>query len=460
MQNILVLGAGQSATFLIRRLLERAEGKDWFVSVGDRDLRLAEQVVDGHPRGSAIAFDINDAPLRGAEIDRTDVVVNLLPQAFQELVALTCLEHGRHMVSVSYQDKKLAVMSEDVRRQGLLFLAEVGLDPGIDLMSAMEIIHGVHERGGIVDSFESYGSGVPAPEVAETNPLRYAVTWNPRNVAMAGENGALYLEHGKIKIVPWHLTFDHSWMKEIPGVGTMEAYPNRDSLAYREKFAIPDTRTLIRGTLRYPGWCETWHQIVRLGLPNETIVIPELERRSFREILEMFLPDTISVSSVEWRLASHLGISKTGRILENFRWLGLLSDEPLGIPGRTAADALIHQLNTRLALPAGGSDMIILLHDIVARYPEEEGHRERIRSTLIELGEPGTTAMSRTVGLPAAVAVELLLGGELPLTGCHIPTHPAVYEPILRALEDEGLAFEESVEPAGTAEETAHVPAV
>ena len=230
----------------------------------------------------------------------------------------------------------------------------------------------------------------------------------------------------------------------------MEAYPNRDSLAYRDKFDLPRTETLIRGTLRYPGWSETWHQIVRLGLPNESIVIPDLENKSFREIVEMFLPETISGSSIEFRVANYLRISTTGRIMENLRWLGLFSEEPMGIEGRTAADAMIFLLNNRLKLPGGARDAIVLLHEILARYPEE-GRRERVRSTLVEYGEPGvTTAMAKTVGLPAAIAVRLLLTGQLPLTGCHVPTHPAIYEPILRELEAAGLVFEETVEEIGT----------
>ncbi len=446
MENVLVLGAGQSATFLIQRLLERAAERDGFVTVGDRDHELARRAVGGHPRGEAIAFDVTDVEMRGAQIERARVVVNLLPQHFQSVVAWDCLQHGRHLVSVSYKDRRMDELELDARRKGVLFLTEVGLDPGIDLMSSMAIISRVHQHGGVVEGFESYGSGVPAPEV-DANPLRYCITWNPRNVAMAGEQGAQYLHQGQIKIVPWHQLFHHSWPREVADFGPMEAYPNRDSLSYRDKFGIPDAKTLIRGTLRYPGWSETWHQIVRLGLPNENIAIPDLARHSLREIVEMFLPSSVAGDDVERRLANYLGISRTGRIMDNLRWLGLFAEEPCGIEGTTPADALVHLLNTRLALPADGRDAIILLHEVVARYPWEDDRRERVTSTLIHYGEPGgMTAMARTVGLPAAIAVELMLAGELPLTGCHIPIHPAIYEPILKRLEDEGLRFDETVE--------------
>ncbi len=453
MENVLVLGAGQSATYLIQRLLEWAAERDGFVTVGDRDRDLAARAVGGHPRGEAIGFDVNDVEMRGTQIEHAAVVVNLLPLHFQSVVAWDCLQHGRHLVSVSYKDRRMDELDRDARRKGVLFLTEVGLDPGIDLMSSMAIINQVHGRGGVVESFESYGSGVPAPEV-DSNPLRYCVTWNPRNVAMAGEQGAQYLARGQIKIVPWHQLFHHSWPREVEDFGVMEAYPNRDSLSYRDKFGIPDAQTLIRGTLRYPGWSETWHQIVRLGLPNENIVIPDLAKRSLREIVEMFLPSSVSGADVEWRVANYLGVSRTGRIMDNLRWLGLFSSEPSGIEGATPADALIYLLNTRLALPDDGRDVIILLHEVVGRYPREGDRRERATSLLVHYGEPGgTTAMARTVGLPAAIAVELLLAGELPLTGCHIPTHPAIYEPILSRLEAEGLRFRESVYPVDRVKE-------
>lgn len=458
MRNLLVLGAGQSATYLIDDLLARAEAEGWFVTVGDIDPTVARESLAGSPHGTAIAFDVNEAALRSAQIERAAVVVNLLPQHFQSVVARDCLEHRRHMISVSYKDRWMDEMAADAQSHGVLFLTEIGLDPGIDHMSAAAVIHRVHEAGGVVESFESYGSGVPAPEV-EANPLGYCITWNPRNVAMAGNEGAQYLEQGKIKIVPGHQLFLHSWPKEVPGFGLMEAYPNRDSLAYRDKLGIPETETMIRGTLRYPGWSETWHQIVRLGLPNENIAVPDLHRRSYREIVEMFLPATVSGSTLELRAANYLGISSTGRIMDNLRWLGLFSDAVPGIEGRTAADALIFLLKWKLKLPESGRDVVILLHEIVARYPEESGRRRRLTSTLIEYGRPvagggrpaaarPSTAMARTVGLPAAIATRLLLNGELPLTGCHIPTHPAIYRPILALLEADGIAFAETVEAA------------
>jgi len=443
MRNLLVLGAGQSTPYLIDYLLRQAEGHDWFVTVGDRDEELAAERVNDHPRGGTTFFEVNDLALRTALIEKADLVVNLLPAMFQPLIAADCVRHHAHMVSASYRDERVRDLDHDARRNDVLLLTEAGLDPGIDIMSAMEIIQRIRAQGGYVESFLSYGSGVPAPEV-EANPLRYCITWNPRNVVMSAERGAQYMVDGQIKIVPWHNVFNHSWPVEVDGVGAMEAYPNRDSLSYLKVFHLERCSTMIRGTLRYPGWSETWLQIVRLGLPNEHIRIPDLKTRSFAEIVEMFLPRAASGSRLEGRVANFLNISATGRIMENLRWLGLFSTEPTGIEGETAADAMIHLLRTKLALPNKGRDMVAIVHEITACYPEEGNRRERIVSTFKHFGEPGgTTAMAKTVGLPAGIAAKLILTGELPLTGSHIPTHERIYRPVLRELEAEGMHFED-----------------
>lgn len=454
MKRILVLGAGQSAGYLIEHLLAIAAREGWFVTVGDRDPELAARRVGDHPHGEAVGFDAGDTELTASQVAASDVVVNLLPQRFQTVLAWTCLRHDCHLVSVSYRDREMDEMDEDARRRGVLLLTEVGLDPGIDHMSAMAALERVRERGGVVDTFESYGAGLPAPEV-EANPLRYCVTWNPRNVVMAGESGAQYLQRGRLKLAPWHRVFEHTWTREVPGLGEMEAYPNRDSLAYRDIFGLHDATTLVRGTLRYPGWCELWRAVVSLGLPNETLVIPDLADRGFRELVEMFLPDDARGRSLESRVAECLGLEEDGDVMRSLAWLGLFSDEPCGPHVNTAAEALVRLLERRLALPADGRDMVLLLHLIEARYPDEGERRERIRSTLLDFGEPGGwTAMARTVGLPAALATSLLLRGELPLTGAHIPTHPAVYRPVLAGLAAAGLDLAETVEEIAANEVT------
>ena len=443
-KQILVLGAGQSAAFLVARLLEDSEREDWFVTVGDLDLEQARQRVGDHLRGDAVRFDVNDAESRSKLIDHADVVINMLPAAFQDLVAWDCVNHGRHLLSVSYRDQTMRDLDLDAKRKGIVLLFEMGLDPGIDHMSAMSLISTLRADGGRIVGFCSYGSGIPAPGQS-LNPLRYVITWDPRNVVMAGFEGAQYMENGNIKIVPFHQVFHHTWPVEVEGVGPLEAYANRDSMSYMQSFGLQDVHTMIRGTLRYPGWSETWSQIVRLGLPNETLRIPNLADRTYAEVIEMFLPLTASGTPLAQRVASFLSISPTGQIMQNIHWLGLLSDERIGCAGDTAAAMLIHVLSTRIPLTPDLQDMVVLVHELEVEYPQQDRSPERVRSTLVVKGElDGYSAMSTTVGLPVAIAARLLLGGELPLTGSLIPTDPSVYLPILEEIEASGLRFVET----------------
>jgi len=446
MKKILVLGAGQSAPYLIHYLLKNANDHDWFVTVGDRDIELARKAVQRHSRGDVISFDINDAEMRLTQIEKADIVVNFLPPVFQYLLSLGCISRGKHMITASYQDERMKDLDNDAHRKGILILNEMGLDPGIDHMSAMSMIQNVKKSGGIIKSFKSYGSGLPAPESA-TNPLKYAITWNPNNVVTAGEVGAQYLYKGQIKILPHHEVFQRTWAVYLDGVGKMEAYPNRDSLKYQTLFEIEDVHTMIRGTLRYPGWSETWLQIVRLGLYNQTMHIPHIWRYSYRELVEMFLPLHVSSSNLEHRLANFLNISPTGKIMENLSWLGLFSDEPIQCNGDTAADVMVDLLKKKLQLPENGRDMVALVHEIEAEFADKKKLSERITSTFVEYGDPnGFTAIAKTVGLPAALAVKLVLTGALPISGCHIPTHPAIYTQVLPELKKEGLIFKEKRE--------------
>jgi saccharopine dehydrogenase-like NADP-dependent oxidoreductase len=478
MREILVLGAGQSAPFLIRHLLDRAAEGDWRVTVGDRDRALAERRVAGHPRGRAIAFDAAAEPAVGADpLAAADLVVSLLPPPFHPAVARRCVAAGTSLVTASYTDPRLAALDAEAKARGVLLLNEMGLDPGIDHMSAMELLDRVRAEGGEVESFESYGSGVPAPD-SRGNPLGYAVTWNARNVVMAGSDGAQYLRGGRIRRRPWRRVFAETWTVEVDGVGTMEAYPNRDSLAYRGALGLGGAATLIRGTLRWPGFVETWRQVVRLGLPDEKLPVPGLPERTWAELVAMHLPenaatvsgDTVSGNSVSGdtlsgdtlsgdvagRAAAFLGLDPAGEVMGRLRWLGLFDDVPIGgaVGGAptTTAEALAALLSRKLTLPEGGRDMVVLRHELTVRRPD--GSRERRTATLVEYGERvgggrgGVTAMARTVGLPAAVAARLRLAGRLDLAGCRIPTDPRIYRPVLAELEREGLRFEERRAPA------------
>jgi saccharopine dehydrogenase-like NADP-dependent oxidoreductase len=446
MKNIVVLGAGQSTPYLISFLLDNAEENNWFITICDRDYELAKKRLNGSQYGDAVEFDINDASLRKAYIQKADVIVNMLAPTFQYLIALDCLNHGTHCISTSYEDVRIQDLHKDALRKGILILNEMGLDPGIDHMTAMLIIDRVKENGGKISSFKSYGGGLPAPEAAASNPFKYCITWNPRNVVMAGEYGAQFMEAGKLKILPHHEVFNRTWRVYVEGLGEFEAYPNRDSLVYQKLFHLGKVRTMIRGTIRYPGWSEVWSQIVKLGMANESLRIPNLSNKRYNEFTEMFLPTEVSGANVEERTANYLNISPTGNIIDKMRWLGLFSDEKIEANVKTAAEVLTNLLKHKMPLPKGARDMVALKHEMIASY--NGNNKERITSSLIEYSDikGGFTAISKLVGLPAAISVKLLLTDKLPITGCRIPTHPAIYNPVLKELSDYGVSFNEKVE--------------
>lgn len=449
MKKILVLGAGQSAPYLISRLLEMAPDHDWHVTVGDIDPELASRRIDGHECGEAIVFDVNEGETRHRWIGSADLVINMLSPRFLDLIAWDCLAHATPMLSVSYRTRAIRDMHEEAVRKNTLLLCELGLDPGIDHMSAMALLQPMLDQGSRVRGFRSYGSGIPAPENADSNPMRYVVTWNPRNVAMSSETGAQYMERRKIKCVPFHHVFHHTWHVDVEGVGPLEAYPNRDSLSYMQSFGLQDVETMIRGTLRWPGWSETWACIVDLGLPNEHLRIPDLQSRTYREVTEMFLPMNLrgeDAPEIEERVSKFLGISPTGRIMENLSWLGLFADEAVRGKGTTAASMLTDLLSEKMPLLPGHRDMVILKHEIDVEHTS--GETEHVTSTMVHHGDPnGFTAMARSVGAPVVIATKLLLTGELDLVGAHIPLHPSIYGPALRELADEGFEFIETRGP-------------
>ncbi len=447
-KNILILGAGQSAPALIRYLLEKSTEFDWHVTVADMDQDMAQRRVNGHPNGVAISFNVDDTEQLQKLVAEADIVANLMPPPFQPRIVKACVEAGTHQVSASYESAPVKALDSAAKEKGVTILNEMGLDPGLDHMSAVKLITRERERGGVFKSFCSYGSGVPEPG-ANANPMNYIITWNPRNVVMAGQAGAQYLENGEIKIVPAHRVFWRTWPMDVDGVGTMEAYPNRDSLAYIDIFNLKHAHTMIRGTLRYPGYSEAWMQLVRLGMPNESMVIPNLKDYTWSELTAMFLPGIMGGDNIRQRVARRLQISPTGAVMDKLEWLGLFSDEKIGYDVTTAASALTYLLKNKLAQPAGVRDMVVLLHRFEIEYPEQNGKLEQIVSTFVYYGDPnGETAMAKTVGLPAGIAVKRILTGELNLTGCHIPIKSEIYEPILAELDREfGIRFVEKAVP-------------
>jgi len=438
MENILVLGAGLVARPLIRYLLYQP---DYKVRVASRTVSKAEKLIANHPRGEAIPLNVQDTKALKELVSCSDLVVSLVPYTYHPIVAEICIESKKPMVTTSYVSDAMRALDEKAKRAGVIILNEMGLDPGIDHMSAMRIIHRVWNNGGRVVSFYSYCGGLPAPE-ANTNPLGYKLSWSPRGVVLAGRNSARYLKDGKEVSVPSYELFTHYWMVSIEGLGEFEAYPNRDSIPYIEKYGLSGIETMYRGTLRNPGWCDTWKKIVDLGLLDDAEY--EIKGLTYAGLIRRLI-DSSSEKDLKGELARYLKIDEDSKIMERLEWLGLLEEEPIPLEKGSNLDVLAHRLQEKLQYEEGERDMIILQHEFVIEYPGN--HKERILSTLIDFGIPsGDTAMARTVSLPAAIGARLIVEGKISLSGVQIPVVSEIYEPVLRELEKQGISFKERVE--------------
>jgi saccharopine dehydrogenase (NADP+, L-glutamate forming) len=435
MKKVLVLGAGLVAGPLVKYLLDQP---DISVVVGDVEAGRAARLIGGHPRGSAEVLDISDRAVLAAAIGRTDVVVSMVPYTFHPVVAELAIDRGKSMVTASYVSPAMRALDARAKEKGVILLNELGLDPGIDHMEAMRVIHEVHDAGGSVLGFTSWCGGLPAPE-ANTNPFGYKFSWSPRGVLLASKNSAKFLKDGRVVTVPSAELFAHPEMIGIPGLGSFEGYPNRDSVVYREAYGIPEAQTVFRGTLRYPGWCETVRKMVELGLLDDA---PKDRTGLTFSGLMRELAQAAAGADVRTAAAARLGLVPDSAVLDRLDWLGLFSETPLPVAKGSALDNMTALMIDRLRYEDRERDMIVLQHEFLART--ESGRTERIVSTLIDYGIPGgDSSMSRTVGLPAAIGARLVVEGRIGLTGVQVPVHPAIYGPILEELETRGVRFDE-----------------
>ena len=454
MKNVLVLGAGLVAGPLIRYLLEQAQ---CHVTVASRTVSKAEALVGDHPQGKAVAFDITrDSAALGDLIAEADLAVSLLPYIYHVQVAEQCVRHRSHLITTSYISDGMRALDGAAQDAGCVLLNEIGLDPGIDHMSAMRIIHRVHDAGGEIKSFRSYCGGLPAPD-ANDNPLGYKFSWSPRGVVLAGRNDARYKENGHIVGVPNARLFATHFVTWVEGLGDLEAYPNRNSLPYIEIYGIPETDTMYRGTLRYMGWCDVMQRLNEMGafsLEEQT----DLAGMTFRQVMARLL-GTEDTASLKSDLAASLKLAPNSGVMMSLEWLGLLSDAPVS-DRATLLDILADQMLVKMSYREGERDMVILVHEFTAAYTQssisghspsgKEERQERITSTLIDFGIPGgDTSMARTVGLPAAIGARLILEEKVTTTGVHIPVLPEIYEPVLEELEKLGIACAERTEVLG-----------
>lgn len=436
MKKILVLGAGMVARPLVRYLLKQG----FYVTVASRTLIKAEKIVNNHPKGTAQELDINNETKLTEEIKNSDLVLSLLPYIYHVKIAKLCIKYGKNMVTTSYVSNEMRALDNLAKLANIIILNEVGLDPGIDHMSAMKIIHDVKNNNGKIMSFISSCGGLPAPD-ANTNPFGYKFSWSPRGVVLAAKNSASYLKDGIVVNVPGEELFANYSFKKIEGIGELEAYPNRDSLQYIKIYNIPNVKTMQRCTFRYPGWCDTWKKISELGLLDEKV--ENLEGMTYKDFLKKLVKYK-EENNLEKKVANYLNIDENSKIIKNFEYLDLFSDKQIPIKEESALDILTALLLEKLQYEKGERDMVILHHEFIAEY---ENLKERITSTLIDFGIPGgDTSMARTVGLPAAICAKLIAEEKINIKGVHIPVLAEIYEPVLKELELKGIVFKEKCE--------------
>jgi saccharopine dehydrogenase (NADP+, L-glutamate forming) len=439
LKTILLFGAGRSATVLIDYLLKEAEDENWKIFIVDADLNLAKSKTNDSYYAEAVSFDINDEIKRKEFISKADIVISLLPPVLHTIVAITCVEENKNLLTASYIDETIKNLKSTIENKGLLFLCEMGLDPGIDHMSAMKMIDEIHERGGKINSFKSHCGGLVAPE-SDTNPWHYKISWNPRNIVMAGAAGAIYKMNNAVKKIPYNQLFADCNKITVPGLYDLAYYPNRDSLSYMPLYGLEETSTFIRTTLRNPDFCTAWNYIIKANLTDEkTSDTYKLKSISIKNWLDKSIATKFQAKNFEEFLEQEVD-KKDRRLVKNlFEYLDLFSDEKIPVFVRCSADVLQHLVERKLALKPDDKDMIVMVHEIQSAVGSQQSS---VRSTLIVKGDDGLhTAMAKTVGLPLGIAAKLILHGKIKLKGLHIPTHKEIYLPVLEELESYGIIF-------------------
>ena len=437
MQRILVVGAGRSSSTLIQYLLDHSEENDWQVIVGDYDLSLAEQKIENHPNGKAIRFDVFDVEQRNDGIRNADIVVSMLPASMHILLAEDCVFQGKNLVTASYVSEDIAALNDKAVEKGVLLLNEIGLDPGIDHMSAKKVIDDIHNDGGKIHTFKSFCGGLVAPKY-DTNPWNYKFTWNPRNVVLAGKGTAQFIRNGQYKYIPYQNLFSRIECIDILEAGAFEGYANRDSLEYREAYDLTDIPTIFRGTLRRPGYCEAWNVFVQLGITDDTYKVSGLSNMTWRDFINSFLVYD-EVKTVEEKLQSYLSLSS--EVMNKLKWLGIFENVSVGLQDATPAQALQKLLESKWSLEEEDKDMIVMQHQF---HYQLNGEEKCFHSSLVLEGKDQIhTAMSMTVGLPLAIATKLILQQKIKLSGVQIPVMKEIYEPVLEELKSFGIDFVE-----------------
>ncbi|WCO01395.1 saccharopine dehydrogenase family protein [Psychroserpens ponticola] len=445
MRKILVIGAGKSASFLIKYLLNKSTEENLHIIVGDINIQNARKLINDHENGQAITLDVFSSHSRHDAIENADIVVSMLPARYHIEVARDCITYGKHMVTASYVSKDMEELDKAAKNKGLVFMNEIGVDPGIDHMSAMKVIDDIRSKGGKMILFESFTGGLVAPE-SDNNLWNYKFTWNPRNVVLAGQGGAAkFLQEGTYKYIPYNRLFRRTEFLEIEGYGRFEAYANRDSLKYQSAYGMDDIKTLYRGTIRRVGYGRAWNIFVLLGMTADDYTIEDSENMSYRDFINAFLPYS-HTDSVELKFRHALKIDQDDIVWDKLEELDLFSKTKMvELKEATPAQILQKILMDSWTLEDDDKDMIVMYHKFGYQL---NGEMHQIDSTMVAKGDDRTyTAMSKTVGLPVAIATLAILNEKITTPGVQIPIHKEVYEPILNELEDFGIKFSEKEVP-------------
>lgn len=441
MRNILIIGAGRSASSLIKYLLDKSEDERLFITIGDVDIKAASTLLNNHPNAKTIVLDVFHEKQRREAIQNADIVISMLPARYHMEVAKDCLEFGKNLVTASYISDEMLSLNTKVKSKELVFMNEIGLDPGVDHMSAMQVIDRIRDKGGKMLLFESFCGGLVAPE-SDTNLWNYKFTWNPRNVVLAGQGGAAeFIQEGKYKYIPYQKLFRRTEFLDINGYGRFEGYANRNSLKYREIYGLEDVLTLYRGTIRRVGFSKAWNMFVQLGMTDDSYRIQDTEEMSYREFINLFLPYS-PTDSVELKLRHNLKIDQDDLMWGKLMDLDIFNPvKKIGIKNATPAECLQKILMDKWMLEPEDKDMIVMYHKF--GY-ELDGKKHQIDSNMVIKGDDQTfTAMAKTVGLPVAIATLKILNGEITTPGVQLPIAKEVYEPILKEMEAYGIVFKE-----------------
>ncbi len=438
MNNILIIGAGRSATALIKYILEQATKNNWFITVADANPELAKSKVGDHPQARAIWLDVSKPNDRKDIISRVDIVVSLLPAHMHLLVARDCIKLKKHLVTASYVSREMYRLGDEARDASLIFMGEMGLDPGIDHMSAMQKIDEIKAKGGNITAFRSYAGGLIAPE-SDDNPWHYKFTWNPRNVVLAGQGTAQYLENGKHKYIPYARLFKKYHLVDVPAVGVYEAYANRDSLLYRSVYGLDGIPNILRATLRHQGFCAAWNALIKIGLTDGSYPIHDCDKLTYHEWMDAYMES--GNGSVKERVANFLNVSSDSDVMEKLEWLGLFRKKKIKIKQATPALILENLLLDKWQLSPEDKDMIIMQHEFEYELKDK---KYQLTSSMTLKGENAVdTGMAKLVGLPLGIFVKLMVEGKISTTGVNIPVMREVYEPVLKELEEYGVVFKE-----------------